>query len=222
MEMKLLSYLQKKKKKEEDKIKILAASDIHGDLELVKKLAKKAKKNKVDAVILCGDLTLSEINIEGLFGPFLKEGIKNIYFVHGNHETLATANFWKEVYKPYVKNMHAYATKIKNTKVGILGYGGANIGVFDDDENLEEILTKVDEKLKDVNKKILITHAPPFGTKIDFLGTHVGSKNLRKAIEKIKPDLVLCGHIHETFGLEDKIGKTKIINVGREGKILII
>ncbi|GAF97324.1 unnamed protein product, partial [marine sediment metagenome] len=40
------------------KIKILAAGDIHGDIGLAEKLAEKAKKEKVDLVILCGDLTL--------------------------------------------------------------------------------------------------------------------------------------------------------------------
>ena len=34
-------------------MKILAAGDIHGDITLARKLAKKAKKNKVDLVILC-------------------------------------------------------------------------------------------------------------------------------------------------------------------------
>jgi Icc-related predicted phosphoesterase len=30
----------------------------------------------------------------------------------------------------------------------------------------------------------------------------------------------LHGHIHEAAGFEEQIGKTKVINVGKEGKIL--
>ena len=38
-------------------MRILAASDIHGDSKSVKRLADKAEKGKVDLVVLCGDLT---------------------------------------------------------------------------------------------------------------------------------------------------------------------
>ena len=48
------------------------------------------------------------------------------------------------------------------------------------------------------------------------------SKSIRKAVEKFKPNLLLCGHIHEAEGIEDRIGNTKVINVGKEGKIINI
>ena len=49
-----------------------------------------------------------------------------------------------------------------------------------------------------------------------------GSDSIVKAVKKFKPDLLLHGHMHETFGMEDMIGKTKVINVGRDGVILEI
>jgi len=36
-------------------MKILAAGDLHGDINAAKKLAEKAKKQKVDLVVLSGD-----------------------------------------------------------------------------------------------------------------------------------------------------------------------
>ena len=39
------------------RFKILAASDLHGNEKQIKKLAEKAEKEKVDLVVLCGDLT---------------------------------------------------------------------------------------------------------------------------------------------------------------------
>ncbi len=42
------------------KMKILAAGDIHGDTRLANELAKRAKKENVDLVILCGDLTFAD------------------------------------------------------------------------------------------------------------------------------------------------------------------
>ena len=46
-----------------------------------------------------------------------------------------------------------------------------------------------------------------------------GSSGLHKAIKEFKPDIVLCSHVHEAEGIEEKIGKTKIFNVGRHGKV---
>ena len=69
-------------------------------------------------------------------------------------------------------------------------------------------------------KVILITHGPPHGTKLDFLSMgHVGSKSYRNWIKKEQPILALSGHLHETFGKKDKIGKTLVINVGPEGMV---
>jgi Icc-related predicted phosphoesterase len=41
-------------------------------------------------------------------------------------------------------------------------------------------------------------------------------------IEKLRPNKCICGHIHETFGLEDKLGNTDIVNAGPKGKIIVI
>ena len=57
------------------------------------------------------------------------------------------------------------------------------------------------------------------GTKSELSGWE-GSRSIRKAIEQFKPDILIHSHIHEAEGIEDKIGKTKIINVGRKGKII--
>ena len=42
--------------KDKKKIKILAASDLHGSSDLAKRLAEKAEKNKVDLVLLREDI----------------------------------------------------------------------------------------------------------------------------------------------------------------------
>lgn len=202
-------------------MKILAASDIHDDKQTIEELLKLAEKEKVDAIVLAGDLTFGESNVLNIVGPFKKLG-KPIILIPGNHETDATVEFWVKKYSPGVYNLHGRAMRIYD--IGIFGVGGANIGLFqlDDDEFFEK-LEKSHEKIKDARVKIMVTHAPPFGTKVDMIGlTHVGSKGIREAIEKLKPDICLCGHIHETFGIEDKIGKTRVINVGRKGVIIEI
>ncbi len=200
-------------------MKILAASDIHGDLDLVKKLANKAKK--ADMVVLCGDLTFAESSLEGLIGPFKETG-KKILIVPGNHESTASIDFLAGLYSPGVYNIHG--TGVVVDKVGLFGCGLSDIGLFSlSEEEIENTLSKAHNFVKKAKKKIMVTHTPPYDTNLDELGwTKAGSISIRKMIERIQPDFCLCGHIHETFGFEDKIGKTKIINVGRTGKMIKI
>jgi len=71
------------------------------------------------------------------------------------------------------------------------------------------------EEVKACRIRILCPHAPPHGTACDRLrsGEHVGSPSLRALVEREQPDLVLCGHIHESRG-EDLIGASRIANPG--------
>lgn len=64
-------------------------------------------------------------------------------------------------------------------------------------------------------RKILVSHAPPHGTKVDLIssGVHVGSHSVRKFIMEKQPDLVICGHIHEARGT-DRLGSTPVVNCG--------
>jgi Icc-related predicted phosphoesterase len=206
-------------KKEHSKLKILAAGDIHGDIGLAEKLAEKAKKENVDLVVLCGDLTLGEKSTDNIIGPFKKRHEK-VLLIPGNHETVATADFLAELYG--MKNIHGYSVKYKD--VGIFGAGGANIGVFQSSEKeLYDLLKKGHDKIKYLKKKIMVTHVHPTGTKMEkFTNIFPGSEGIKKAVEKFKPDLLLCSHVHEAEGIEEKIGKTVVLNVGKMGKIIEI
>lgn len=63
--------------------------------------------------------------------------------------------------------------------------------------------------------RILCPHAPPHGTACDRLwsGEHVGSRALRELIDREQPDVVLCGHIHESRAI-DELGPTRVVNPG--------
>lgn len=207
------------KKTHDKKLKILAAGDIHGDTSLAEKLAERAKKENVDLVILCGDLTMGERSTANLIGPFKKRNEK-VLLIPGNHETVATADFLAEVYG--VKNIHGYSVKYGN--VGIFGAGGANIGLFQmDEKEIYDLLKKGFDKIKDLSKKIMVTHVHPSGTKMEkFTQIFPGSSGIKRAIAKFHPDILLCSHVHEAEGIEEMVGKTKVINVGKKGKIIEI
>jgi Icc-related predicted phosphoesterase len=208
-------------------MKILSAGDLHGDSGLAKKLAQKAKDENVDIVILCGDITEADEKTNNMIGPFLKFN-KKVLIVPGNHESLATADFLSEVYG--IKNLHGYSVRFidpKNHKktVGLFGCSGVNIGIHQiTDKDAYDMLKKGNDYLKNVDVKIMVSHIHPAGSKMEQFVPIVkdsGSKALKRAIEKFQPDIMLCSHVHEAEGLEEKIGKTRVINVGK-GKIFEI
>ena len=51
------------------------------------------------------------------------------------------------------------------------------------------------------NTNILITHGPPYGyLDKNHYGKHVGCEELALAVERIKPQFHIFGHIHEGYG----------------------
>lgn len=200
------------------KTKILAIGDIHGDTGLVKRLAEKAKKEDVDLVILAGDLTFAEMSTKNLIGPFIKAK-KQVLLIPGNHESVATADFLAEMYSP-TKNIHGYCF-IKGD-LGVFGAGGGDIGInIIKDSEILALLKKGHERIKDLKKKIMVTHMHPHRSKAEFTG-FPGSKAVKKAIKEFHPDVLIAAHIHEAGGIQEKIGKTRVINVSRKAKIFEI
>jgi len=102
----------------------------------------------------------------------------------------------------------------------------------EDDEKLEARLEKYISQLKDAGSAIFNFHAPPYQTKLDeapllddklnpviqggrVIMVPVGSKSVKKMIEKYQPFLGLHGHIHEASG-SIKIARTYCVNPGSE------
>ncbi len=201
------------------KTKILAVGDIHGDTKFVERLAKKAKDENVDLVILAGDLTFLEKSTKNLIGPFVKEK-KEVILIPGNHETMSTINTLTQIYEG-TKHVHGYSIKRGNLGIFGSGYEPFTGPFFIEDEEIFNMLKKGNEKIKDLSKKIMVTHAHPRGSVAEFSG-FPGSKAVQKAIKEFKPDILISAHIHEAGGLQEKIGKTKVIHVGRKPKIFEI
>ena len=196
--------------------KLLAAGDFHGDKRAAKQLAELAEKENVDLVILNGDI-VEEEDTSGIIGPFLAKN-KKVIILPGNHETIATADFLAELYN--ITNLHGYYMKVGD--IGFFGCGGANVGLSQlSEKEIYDTLKKGFDKVKDMSKKIMITHVHPADTKMEKFSNFVkGSIGLKKAIDNFKPDILICGHVHEAEGIEEIVGKTRVINVGKKGKII--
>lgn len=73
------------------------------------------------------------------------------------------------------------------------------------------------------DETVYVLHSPPQGTRCDMIGAgvHVGSRAIRRFVERHQPPLVLAGHIHESprvsSSYHDTIGRTVAVNPGQFG-----
>ncbi|MBC8501341.1 MAG: metallophosphoesterase family protein [DPANN group archaeon] len=193
-------------------MKILAFADHHGSPEDIKVIAKKAKD--ADIIVCVGDFTIFEHEIEYIMGQMNKLS-KKVLLIHGNHEDEETVEFLSQHFKN-VEFIHKKTFEIEDYI--FVGFGGG--GFATRDPEFEVWSNEIKKTIKD-KKVVLLTHGPPYGTKVDLLGMgYVGNKSFTKFIKKERPALVICGHLHETFNKRDKIGKTLVINPGPEGEII--
>lgn len=198
-------------------MKILAFVDIHGSLKALEKI--KALAKQADTIVCAGDISVFENNLDTLLSELDKLN-KTVLIVPGNHEDdedlSKLANMFNNITDIHKK------TFIKENYL-FLGYGGSGFSIVDKEfiktsKKFEEIIKKHKDK-----KIILVTHAPPYKTRLDNIGGEAcGNKSIKNFMLKVKPDLVISGHLHENAGKEDKINKTKLINPGPFGRIIAL
>jgi len=185
--------------------------------------------------------------IENFLIPKLKEIKKPLFIMMGNDDFRVNMNALEKGEKQGVfKLLHKKINKIGNKN--IIGYSFVNEMPFllkdweklDDKDSkqitspsmdirtaakeegtIEEDMAKL-KKLSSPKETIYVIHAPPFDTNLDMIlnRNHVGSRSVRKFIEKEQPFLVLSGHIHESVTASgefiDRINNTVCINPGSE------
>ena len=192
-------------------MKILAFVDVHGNRSAIKRLIEASKE--VDLIICAGDLTVFENDAEELLES-LAEFKQTVYMIPGNHESAELLGKLKSKF-PYVFDLHRKVLSLPD--IELVGYGQGGFSLVDKD--FERFTHNYARQNK--NRLVLVTHAPPYNTKLDELGhEHHGNKSLREFIERHKPELVICGHFHENHGKSDHIGATIVVNPGPNGMII--
>ncbi len=187
---------------------ICVITDIHGKKSSLKKLFDSVAIKEFDLLLCCGDITSFGGKNEA---KELLEIIPKIpfYTVFGNCD--------KDEVKDYISSegisLHENEFKIGEYSIG--GFGGSNKSPFDTPSEYEEseIMAGL-SKLSYLNM-ILVTHVPPYGTKLDKIGDNkfIGSTSVRAIIEKMQPLVAISGHVHESRAI-DMIGKTSLLNPG--------
>ncbi|GHG84565.1 metallophosphoesterase family protein [Pseudodonghicola xiamenensis] len=192
-------------------MKILAFSDLH--------LARRAAADLVaasadaDLVIGAGDFCNMR---EGLDQAMqLLAGIAApMVLVPGNNES---AEELRAAAPASVPVLHGEELEIGGLR--LFGLGGAvPPAPFGDwswdvtEETAEALLAPCDAV------DVLVVHSPPKGVADrTSTGLSVGSTAVRAAIERLQPQLALCGHIHDCWGERGQIGRTEVVNLGPAG-----
>lgn len=202
---------------DEKRLKVLAFADLHADKRLLKSLKKRALDEEVDLVLICGDFTdWNEEAPKGLVQGFLDIN-KPVAILSGNHESTTTSAVLADMYG--VTHLHGRSLSYKG--VGIFGCGSCTqIGPHSIEE--DEMMTRLDiahSKIATLTRKLMVTHEHPADSTME-MGMFPGSNSIRDAIHKFKPDVLVCGHIHEAEGVEEIIGNTRVVNVSKRGRVI--
>jgi Icc-related predicted phosphoesterase len=191
-------------------MKLLAFSDVHRDIGAVEALVAQA--GDVDVVAGVGDFASVHEGLEQTVSPL--RGIEApLLLVPGNNETedalrTATAG-WDGV-----TVLHG-----EGSDVGGVSFFGIGAGIpttpwdwsFDlTDDEAAGMLAAMPEGA------VLLSHSPPKG----HVDKGLGSEAVLRAAEEKRARAVLCGHIHEEWTSESRIGEALVRNLGPGGFLL--
>jgi Icc-related predicted phosphoesterase len=230
-------------------MKILVIGDPHGTLP--KKLTQIINKNKIEVIIVTGELPPVPMHV--YYPKYIKD--KNdvsyankqykvlldklcsfkvpVILLKGNAYVVPQGNaFTSKLFKRYKNLIYKRTGRVKIREQNFILFdmiwekwsrrGHGKERACSIESRSNKRIQRLSKYLKETNDPILVSHAPPFGY-LDKVPKvgHVGSKIILKIIKKYQPRYVLCGHIHEGKG-KTKIGKSTVINAGSSGEYFLL
>lgn len=203
-------------------LRILGVVDLHWS---GKRPPRLPDPSGFDLVVLAGDLTnfLGPDHTRRIVEPLQDSGVP-VLAVCGNCDQRSVDEYFREIEIDLDRRARVVGG------VRFLGLSGGlpfgDLPYERTEEDYERVAAEAFEQAAAVEGKptILVSHQPPHGTACDLArGQHVGSKSLRAAIERHRPDLVFSGHIHESIGA-GTIGSTRLVNPGPwfQGRSVVI
>jgi len=194
-------------------MKLLLFSDLHCDVAAAQRLVEAGRS--ADVAIGAGDFGQVRRRV-GVCIEVLRDLPCPAVVVPGNNESLeelqAACRGWDKVHV-----LHGNGVTIQGVHFFGLG-GGVPItpfGAWSYDFTEDE----AEEMLKDFpTGGVLVSHSPPKGQlDVDGNGTSRGSSAVVEVIFQKHPALVVCGHIHASWGQATMLGDTMIVNAGPGG-----
>jgi Icc-related predicted phosphoesterase len=191
-------------------MKLLAFSDVHCDLGAVDALVDQA--GSADVVAGVGDFASVHEGLLQTLAP-LRAVAAPVLLVPGNNETAdalrsATAG-WDGV-----TVLHGDGAELDGVPFFGIG-GGIPTTPWDWSFDLtEDEAATMLEPLP--AHAVLLSHSPPRG----HVDKGLGSRAVLAAAQSSQARAVLCGHIHEEWTNESRIGDTLVRNLGPDGYVL--
>lgn len=193
-------------------MKIIAVADTHGKIDFIEKIGPTLRN--ADLVIVAGDLTpygekgaAQVIESIQIFQP-------NVYAVPGNGDNEGVSQYLnsKNI------NLHGRLIEVNGLMFVGIGFSGPTLSRTPSElskADYDILVDKINTMIPENKEFVLVSHVPPSGTVCDivFSGRHAGSKAVRAVIEQKKPLVCICGHMHDSFGI-DNIGSSLIVNPG--------
>ena len=198
-------------------MKLVAFTDLHEDKKALKGIIEKAKS--ADFIICAGDISNFGSNLNKML-EILDNSGKQTLIIPGNHESEYEL---EKLCKKYKNIINIHKSFFRKDNFLFLGYGDSGFSI--EDKEFDKVSVKFKKIMKKDDKIILVTHAPVYKTKLDYLPwlkEHRGNNSIRRFIDEVKPMLAICGHFHENFNKVDKINRAIIINPGNHGKTIRI
>jgi uncharacterized protein len=193
-------------------VHLLCFSDLHRDLDQASTLVELS--DEADVVIAAGDYASVHSGLAETVGALSSIQTPTVV-IPGNNETIdalrdACAG-WDNA-----TVLHGEAAKIDGIEFFGLG-AGVPITPWDwsfdlSDDQAAAMLRPCPEGA------FLVSHSPPYGhCDVSGNGDHLGSTAVLEAIELKRPPVVVCGHIHESWGAESRVAETRVVNLGPAG-----
>lgn len=191
-------------------MRVLAFSDVHCDVGAVEALVVQA--GDVDIVAGVGDYASVHEGLEQTLAP-LRAVEAPLLLVPGNNETedalRAAVAGWDGV-----TVLHGEAADVD----GVSFFGlGAGVPTTPWDWSFDLSEEEAADRLAGVpDGAVLLSHSPPKG----HVDKGLGSTAVLEAAERSRARAVLCGHIHEQWTSESRIGDALVRNLGPDGFVL--
>ena len=193
-------------------MRLLLCSDVHCDVKAAQSLVDRCVD--ADALVCAGDLAVMRNGLQETVDVLSAAACPTV-LVAGNGESdreLADACAgWSGAHV-----LHGSGCEIEG--VPFWGVGAAipvtPFGAWSFDLSEEEARPLLEGC---PTGAVLVTHSPPFGHVDTAGGEHLGSRAVLETIERAKPVLTVCGHIHGCWTQESTLGPTRIVNAGPQG-----
>ncbi|MEL6330156.1 MAG: metallophosphoesterase [Planctomycetota bacterium] len=197
-------------------MRLLAFSDIHRDLNAVGALADLARD--ADLLVGAGDFATKRNGLQPVIDAIAAIG-RPAVLVHGNGES---EDELRQACRGYDNLCVRHGGSVELDGVTFFGLGAAvpqtPFGSWSVDLSEREAARLLAACPPDA---VLVTHSPPLGhCDRASSGSPHGSSAILACVERTRPRLVLCGHIHDSWGETSRLGPTEICNLGPAGRLI--